>query len=174
MNSSGQEFGSAQRYRGTIGYMPPELYQNDNLEINFPKCDIWALALLLWETLAGGSRYTENCEVESLLRQQSSQLSRTKESESMEDESGQEIVPRPGYGFFMISDQLCQLAVDFAEKELRGEISPMSRALVKQIFRLSLEKDPSKRCGDVSRLPFTSSKHRYGPYHRMEDILKVK
>ena len=160
MNSSGQAFGSAQSYRGTIGYMPPELYQNDNLEVSFPKCDIWALALLLWETLAGGSRYTENCEVESLLRQQTSQSSRTMESGSKEDESGQGVVQRPGFGFFLISEQLCQLAVDFVEEELRHKISPMSRALVKQIFRLSLQKDPIKRCGDVSRLPFTSSKHR--------------
>ena len=140
--------------------MPAELYETYNLEVRFPKCEIWALALLLWVTLACGSRYTENCKVESLLRQQTSSSSRTKESEPKEDGTGQEIVARPGYGFFLISEHLCQLAVDFAEDKLRHAISPMSRALVKQIFRLSLQKDPIKRCGNVSRLPFTSSKHR--------------
>ena len=36
----------------------------------------------------------------------------------------------------------------------------MSLTLVKQIFRMSLQKDSMKRCGDVSKLPFTYSKHR--------------
>lgn len=130
--------------------------------LSFPKCDIWALALLLWETLAGGSRYTENSKVDSLLRQQASKVSEIKENKPKDHDSSQKTAFRPGYDFFLISENLCQLGIDFAEEELKrnGEISPMSCTLVKQIFRLSLQKDPSKRCGDVSRLPFTYSKHR--------------
>lgn len=140
--------------------MAPELYQANSAAINFPKCDIWTLALLVWEVLAGGSRYTENYKVKSLLDQQSSKLPKTKEVWSNEDDTGRHPASRPGHGFFSISEHLCQMAVDFADVEVSRRISPESQALVKQIFRMSLQKDPIKRCGDVSKLPFTYSKHR--------------
>ncbi len=160
MSSPEQAQGSAQSYRGTIGYIPPELYQDEPVELDFPKCDIWALALLLWETLAGGSRYFEDRKVDSLLQQETSKSFQTIEPRSGDDEGGKGTTFRPGYDFFLISEHLCYLAVDFAGVELRQKISPLSRDLVKQIFRMSLQKDPINRCGDVSKLPFTSSKHR--------------
>ena len=158
MSSSAQDHGSAQSYRGTVGYISPEMYQARPAEINFRKCDIWALGLAVWEVLADGFRYTEYHQVESLLHQEKSISTPAKLSRSKEDFTGYSPTSRPGYEFFLISKHLCQLAVDRAEL-IRG-VSAMSRALVKQIFRMSLQQDPTERCGDVSRLPFTYSKNR--------------
>ena len=153
MTSLDQAFGSAQSYRGTVGYIPPEVYQDEPSNIDFAKCDIWALALVVWETLSGGSRYTEDRKVASLRKTLRS--SHAKENALKEDELYRERTSRPDYEFLMISEHLCQLAVDFVEVERRWSIDPMSLNLVKQIFRMSLQKDPIKRCGDVSKLPFT-------------------
>ena len=160
MSSSEQAQGSVKLYRGTIGYIPPELYRDEPVELDFPKCDVWALALVLWETLAGGSQYFEDGKVDSLLQRETSKSFQRINPRSRDDESGKGTTFRPGYDFFLISEHLCHLAVDFAESELRQKISPLSRALVEQIFRMALQKDPTKRCGDVSKHPFTSSKHR--------------
>ena len=79
-----------------------------------------------------------------------------------EDEVHRERNTRPDDEFLMISEHLCQLAVDFVEAKFERlrNVNPMSVTLVKQILRMSLQKDPMKRCGDVSKLPFTYSKHR--------------
>ena len=147
-------------YKGTVGYIPPEVYQNKPTAIDFRKCDIWALALAVWEILAGGTRYIEDPKVKSLLGRETTRASLTNQEQSNEDDTGRGHGSRPGNDFSLISEHLCQLAVDFAEVEIKQKISPMSQALVKQIFRLSLQVDPIKRCGDVSKLPFTYSKHR--------------
>lgn len=156
----GQVSGSAKQYMGTIGYIPPEIYQVEPTESNFQKYDIWALGLAVWETLAGGSRYTEDRRVKSLLRQETSRVSGINKGESKEDDTGRESASRPGFEFSLISEHLCQLAVDCAEAELRRKVSHMSQALVKRVFLMSLQRDPTKRCGDVSKLPFTYSKYR--------------
>lgn len=149
-----------QSYKGTVGYIPPEIYQIKPSATDFRKCDIWALALAVWEILAGGTRYIEDPKVTSLLGREIPKASLTNQDQSDDDDTGREHGSRLGYGFSLISEHLCQLAVDFVEVEIKHEISPMSQALVKQIFRLSLQVDPIKRCGDVSKLPFTYSKHR--------------
>ena len=77
-----------------------------------------------------------------------------------EDTIHRERTSRPDYEFLMISEHLCQLSMEFADEHWEWRIDPMSVTLVKQILRMSLQKDPTKRCGDVSKLPFTYSKHR--------------
>ena len=149
-----------QSYKGTVGYIAPEVYQNKPTAIDFRKCDIWALALAVWEILASGMRYIEDPKVKSLLGRETARATLTDQEQSNKDDAGREHGSKPGYGFSLISEHLCQLAVDFADAEIKQKISPMSQALVKQIFRLSLQADPIKRCGDVSKLPFTYSKHR--------------
>ena len=158
MTSLDQTFGSAQSYRGTVGYIPPELYQAEPSKIDLAKCDIWALALVAWETLSGGWRYTEDRKVASLIKTLRSSQPNGKQLK--EDELHRERMSGPEYESLMISGHLCQFAVDSVEGNLGLWIHPMSLILVKQIFRMSLQKDPRKRCGDVSKLPFTYSKHR--------------
>ena len=149
-----------QSYRGTVGYIPPEVYQDEPSNIDFKKCDIWALALTVWETLSGGLRYTEDWKVASLLRTWRS--SHAKGNQTKEDEVQREHITRPDDEFLMISEHLCQLALDLVDAELRQwrSLNSMSLTPVKRIFRMSLQKDPRKRCGDVSKLPFSYSKHR--------------
>ena len=149
-----------QSYKGTVGYIPPEIYQNKPTAVDYGKCDIWTLALAVWEILAGGRRYIENFEVISLLGRETARASLTNQEQSRENETGREHGSRPGHEFCLISEHLCQLAVDFAEAEMKQKISRMSQDLVKQIFRMCLQVDPIKRCGDVSKLPFAYSKHR--------------
>ena len=151
-----QALGSAQSYRGTVGYTPPEVYQEEG--IDFAKCDIWALGLVVWITLSGGSRYVEHPKVDCLLKALRS--SHAKADVWKEDIYRREPIPGPGYELFMISGHLCQLAVDFAEVEFGSSINSLSLTLVKHTFRISLQKDPMKRCGDVSTMPFFYSKHR--------------
>ena len=155
-----QAYGAAQSYRGTVGYIPPEVYQDEPSNIDFIKCDIWALALTVWEILSEGLRYTENRMVASLLT--SWRSSHAKGDQMKKDEGHRERNTRPDDEFLIVSEHLCQLAMDFVEAEFEGRrsIDPMSLTLVKQILRMSLQKDPVKRCGDVSKLPFTYSKHR--------------
>ena len=160
MISSDQAISSAQSYRGTDWYIPPEVYQDESSNIDFVKCDIWALALIVWEALSRGSRYTDDHKVASLLEAWRS--SPPKGNKIKEDGLRPERNTKVDDEFLMISEHLCQLAVDFVEAKFGPgrSIHPMSLSLVKQIFRMSLQKDPMKRCGDVSKLPFTYSKHR--------------
>ena len=158
--SSEQAHGLTQSYKGTVGYIPPEIYQNKPTAVDYGKCDIWTLALAVWEILADGRRYTENHEVIFLLDRETARASLTNQEQSREDENGREHSPRPGHEFCLISEHLCQLAVDSAEAEMKQNINRMSQDLVKSIFRLCLQVDPVKRCGDVSKLPFAYSDHR--------------
>ena len=158
MISLDQGFGSPQSYRGTVGYIPPEVYQAEPSNIDFVKCDIWALALVVWETLSDGSRYMEDRKLASLINTLRS--SHPNRNQLKKDELHRERTSGPDYESLMISEHLCQFAVDFVEAELGPRIHPLSLVLIKQIFRMSLQKDPIKRCGDVSKLPFTYSKHR--------------
>ena len=113
MTSSDQVFGLAQSYRGTDWYIPPEVYQDEPSNIDFAKCDIWALALIVWETLSGGSRYTEDHKVAFLLEAWRS--SPLKGNKTKEDGLRPERNTKVDDEVLMISEHLCQLAVDFVE-----------------------------------------------------------
>ena len=163
MLSLQQTRGSAQSYCGTRGYIAPELFQDSQESIDFVKCDVWALALLVLETLIGGLRYFDSPDIMFLIQERapswSNSLSEERKNNELESESSQ----RPGYDIFTISDSLFQMASSIIDLEFQSNrilIHPMSQTMVKQIFRKSLQVDPSKRCGDVSRLPFTYSLHK--------------
>ena len=155
MLSSEQVHGSKQTYWGTRGYVAPELFENKESPIDFIKCDIWALALLLWETLAGGSRYFNDSNVLSLIT--SKQQANTESSISARsDDTEQASASRPGHDVYSISDSLSAVASTVVDKKAEGSgISLMSKNMLKQIFHLSLQVNTLKRCGDISRLPFT-------------------
>ncbi len=55
------------------------------MEFDFLKDNIWALALLLWESLAGGSRCFEDCKVDSLLQQETPRSFESKTTKSKQD-----------------------------------------------------------------------------------------
>ena len=158
--SSEQSHGSSQFYRGTTGYIAPEIYSDRSLTIDFMKCDIWALALLVWETLAGGSRYMDIPKIHALIVDHSLKSSQYPGRVAEGAKAGQGSPIQPGYEFAMISAQLCRTAVDFVDEQLQWKESGMSQLsgdMVKRIFRSSLEVDPAKRCSSISKLPFTYS-----------------
>lgn len=156
--SSEQSHGSIQSYRGTTGYIAPEIYSDQSLTIDFLRCDIWALALLVWETLAGGSRYMDDPKVQALIIDNSLKPSHSPGRVAKDAKAEQGLPNQPGYEFAMISAHLSPIAVDFVQRQLKLELSGMSqlsRDMVKWIFRSSLQVDPAKRCSSISKLPFT-------------------
>ncbi len=158
--SSEQSHGSIQSYRGTPGYLAPEIYTDRSLTIDFLRCDIWALALLVWETLAGGSRYMDNPKIHALVIDTSSKSSPHLGTVADDAQVEQGSPIQLGYEFAMISAHLCPIAVDFVDEQLKWSLSGMSklsREMVKRIFRSSLQVDPAKRCSSISKLPFTYS-----------------
>lgn len=159
MFSPEQANGSVQSYRGTTGYLAPELYQSNPTNIDFRKCDIWALALLFWETLLGGSRYSENSKIQELKEQIDSNSQST--GTTNEEQKGEDGTSNNGqsYANFLISEQLAPIAISFVDTALRCQLSDLERGFVKGILRTSLQVDPERRCGDVSKLPFVYSKH---------------
>ena len=130
---------------------------------DFIKCDIWALALLTWETLVGGSRYFDDPEIQALIEKKKIESSQTGLMDRVESGAERESSVRPGRDIFMIAGQLCQMAMHRVQLELSktSDVNRMSKAMVTAIFRLSLQVDQTKRCGDVSRLPFTYINHKY-------------
>ena len=65
---------------------------------------------------------------------------------------------RPGHDTYSISESLSAIAMKVVDMKATGyDISLMSKILLKQIFHLSLQVDTIRRCGDISRLPFTYS-----------------
>lgn len=156
--SSEQSHGSIQSYKGTTGYIAPEIYNDQSLTIDFLRCDIWALALLVWETLAGGSRYTDDPKIHALIIDNSPKSSQYPGKVAGDAKVEQGSPNQPGCEFAMISAHLCPIAVDFVDEQLKWELSGMSREsqdMVKRIFRSSLQVDPAKRCSSISKLPFT-------------------
>ena len=155
-----QSHDSIQSYRGTTGYLAPEIYRDQCLTIDFLKCDIWALALLVWETLAGGSRYMDNPKIHALLIDNSTKSSQYLRTGTKNTKVEQRSPIQPGYEFAMISAHLRPIAVDFVEEQLKRSLSGMSQLsqdMVKYIFRSSLQDDPARRCSSISKLPFTYS-----------------
>ena len=158
--SSQQAHGSIQSYKGTTGYIAPEIYNDQSLTIDFLRCDIWALALLVWETLAGGSRYTDDPKIHALIIDNSPKSSQYPVKVAEDAKVKQGSPNQPGCKFAMISAHLCPIAMDFVDEQLKWELSGMSqlsRDMVKRIFRSSLQVDPAKRCSSISKLPFTYS-----------------
>ncbi|KAL9052423.1 MAG: hypothetical protein Q9162_005392 [Coniocarpon cinnabarinum] len=66
--TNSQAYGAKQLYQGTAGYLAPELHRPVRQELEFSKCDMWALGLLVWETLADGRRYIDLPETQELLK----------------------------------------------------------------------------------------------------------
>ena len=138
------------------------MIEKDNTTNDYIKCDIWALGLLVWETWLDGARYFDSPEVVGLIRESESGTSHTASVEATN--TGSHHVSSLGNhnSLFFIRDALCHLAMETIDLKAtinQSKIVPMSRSLLKQVLRLSLQVDPSKRCGNVSRLPFTYSLH---------------
>ena len=160
--SSQQAHGASQTYCGTRGYLAPEMMEINNAASDFIKCDIWALGLLVWETWLDGVRYFDSPEAVGLVKEREMELSRSLSVEGENTDSHHVSSVGTRNDLFIIQDALCPLAmksIDIQATNHQAGVVPMSRNLVKQVLRLSLQVDPSRRCGDVSRLPFTYSLH---------------
>ena len=160
MLTTQQAHGSKQTYWGTRGYVAPEILENPEAPIDLIKCDIWALALLLWETLASGSRYFDNPDVISLIADQQRANSGTSMSARSSDiEQGS--LTKSDHDIYSIRGSLSAIATEVVDVKAEGSgISLMSRNMLKQIFHLSLQVDTTRRCGDISKLPFTYNVHK--------------
>ena len=138
-------------------YNAPEISRDDEInwsEIDFFKCDVWALGLLCWEAIQGGKHYYENTKLLQLLSQMegSSISSSSHGSNSAGPHSSHLKVKSLLQNLTTIQPFLGDLAREYTETSLRLHLGRYSIRLLRLLFCQTLQSNPLDRVGDVSRL----------------------
>ena len=150
------EQASVSQYRGTVGYAPPETYIPDarSQAVDIRKCDLWALGLACWETLARGVPYYEIAVVQEAL---STTISATASSElsgttlRSEEYTAMGSKLRDLKKLYELNSQLSSLARRFLETSMFE--FPDQQEMSNSLFNGLLNPDPFKRSALVIHLP---------------------
>ena len=113
--------GQIERYKGTTILNAPEVRRRTDISSkDFWKCDVFSYALLVWETIADGSRFYETC---TTLKNQ---------VDVLEWLSG------------LPEDELLRLALEFLQRSIK-DLEPSLMNILQRVLKSSLRDNPAKR-----------------------------
>lgn len=142
-----------QTYGGTLAYNAPEIskcktagYEN----LNFRKCDVWALGLLCWEALDNGASYYKSPRIQELIAfSKTDSRSASVNSESTSKVTTESILEN----LVFVAAKLQDVTRQFLYSDTVKDLYSFDRTKAQELFQATLEADPDKRVADIPMLP---------------------
>lgn len=141
-------------------YHPPEITTRDRLHwnsIDLIKCDVWALGLLCWEIMRGGTPFYEDRLISELLVESDLAHSHSPLGGLTTPNSYSPTAKAVLKNLATIQPHLRFIARQFITNRVRVDIPEFSRHMLIKHLDSTLESNPRLRPGDISSLPL-----RYG------------